>query len=46
MLVIAALVIASGFALREAWEQLAHPTTPALPSGTLGNLGTRVEGKR
>jgi hypothetical protein len=30
MLVLAALVFASGFMLRVAWEQLAHPTTPAL----------------
>jgi hypothetical protein len=29
MLVLAALVFASGFSLRVAWEQLAHPTTPA-----------------
>jgi len=29
MLVLAALVLASGFTLRVAWEQLAHPTTPA-----------------
>jgi hypothetical protein len=28
-LVLAALVFASGFTLRVAWEQLAHPTTPA-----------------
>src|SRR5215212_8232530 len=30
MLVLAALVFASGFTLRVAWEQLAHPTTPAV----------------
>jgi hypothetical protein len=30
MLVLAALVFASGFILRVAWEQLAHPTTPAV----------------
>jgi hypothetical protein len=30
MLVLAALVFASGFMQRVAWEQLAHPTTPAL----------------
>jgi hypothetical protein len=30
MLVLAVLVFASGFTLRVAWEQLAHPTTPAL----------------
>jgi hypothetical protein len=30
MLVLAALVLVSGFALRLAWEQLAHPTTPAV----------------
>ena len=30
MLVLAALVLVSGVALRLAWEQLAHPTTPAL----------------
>jgi hypothetical protein len=29
MLVLAALVFASGFALRVTWEQLAHPATPA-----------------
>jgi hypothetical protein len=29
-LLIAALVIASGFTLRVAWEELANPTTPAL----------------
>jgi hypothetical protein len=29
MLVLAALVFASGLTLRVAWEQLAHPTTPA-----------------
>jgi hypothetical protein len=30
MLVLAVLVFAGGFALRVAWEQLAHPETPAL----------------
>ena len=30
MLVLAALVLASGFVLRVAWEELAHPKTPAL----------------
>jgi hypothetical protein len=30
MLVLAALVFASGFILRVAWEQLTRPTTPAL----------------
>jgi hypothetical protein len=30
MLVIAVLVFACGFTLRVAWEQLAHPATPAL----------------
>jgi hypothetical protein len=30
MLVLAVLVFASGFMLRVAWEQLAHPATPAL----------------
>jgi hypothetical protein len=28
MLVLAALMFVSGFILRVAWEQLAHPTTP------------------
>jgi micrococcal nuclease len=30
MLVLAALVLVSGITMRVAWEQLAHPTTPAL----------------
>jgi hypothetical protein len=30
LLVLAALVLVSGFALRLAWEQLAHPSTPAV----------------
>ena len=34
MLVLAALVFASGFTLRVAWEQLAHPTTPAFAQDT------------
>jgi len=35
MLVLAALVFASGFPLHVAWEQLAHPTTPAYAQDVL-----------
>jgi hypothetical protein len=45
-LLIVALVLASGFTLRLAWEELANPTTPALAQqpGSGPAAGTPVTG--